>query len=287
MKIDTNVKQNSYTGMLSHLPASVKKICVHTGNILCLNEVKKKAGQNPTDELVESLKITLANWQPSNNEGDTIQVYRAEDGLGTKLDPEERKGLKVSVKVFISSLRREALVEALDSVFAALHTSCIDSLVLAYPCKTEPCLLLPGLKELWQVLEEYVEQQKLISIGVSDVETDVFIALHGWARIKPSIIQINLASCCVVPPALQAFTKENDVQLLTHSDPFEILPRAALNDVFGSVADNGLNSVELHWALRFQVHVKCRGVLSSKGYLLSVHRSSQKHAEEMTDISKP
>jgi len=37
--------------MLSHLPPGVKKICVHTGNILSLNEVKKKAGQNPTDEV--------------------------------------------------------------------------------------------------------------------------------------------------------------------------------------------------------------------------------------------
>lgn len=38
-------------------------------------------------------------------------------------------------------------------------------------------------------------------------------------QVKPSIIQINLSSCCVVPPALQEFTKQNDVQLLTHNDP--------------------------------------------------------------------
>jgi len=38
-------------------------------------------------------------------------------------------------------------------------------------------------------------------------------------QIKPNIVQINLATCCVVPPALQEFTKENDIQLLTHSDP--------------------------------------------------------------------
>ncbi|KAJ8870391.1 hypothetical protein PR048_029412 [Dryococelus australis] len=38
--------------------------------------------------------------------------------------------------------------------------------------------------------------------------------------VKPSIIQINLATCCVVPPALQEFTKDHNVQLLTHSDPF-------------------------------------------------------------------
>jgi hypothetical protein len=44
-----------------------------------------------------------------------LQVYRTEDGLGSKLDSEERKGLKVSVKVFISSLKKEALVDALNS----------------------------------------------------------------------------------------------------------------------------------------------------------------------------
>ena len=38
-----------------------------------------------------------------------------EDELGSKLDSEERKGLKVSVKVFISSLKKEALIEALNS----------------------------------------------------------------------------------------------------------------------------------------------------------------------------
>lgn len=40
-----------------------------------------------------------------------------------------------------------------------------------------------------------------------------------FIQIKPNIVQISLATCCVVPPALQAFTKENDVQLLTHNDP--------------------------------------------------------------------
>ena len=66
----------------------------------------------------------------------------------------------------------------------------------------------------------------------------------------------------------------------------EILPRAALNEVFGSDADDSLNSVNLHWALRFQVHVKCRGVLSSKGYLLSVHRILTKGGDEAASFIK-
>lgn len=37
--------------MLSSIPNSVSKIYVHTGNILNLNEIKKLAGQNQTDEV--------------------------------------------------------------------------------------------------------------------------------------------------------------------------------------------------------------------------------------------
>lgn len=94
----------------------------------------------------------------------------------------------------------------------------------------------------------------------------------------------------MVPPGLQEFTKQNEVQLLTHSDPcreyihvicstvqtftdntslefwiLEILPKDALSDVFGS-------DVNLHWVTRYQVHVKCRGVLSSKGYLVYINK---------------
>lgn len=37
-------------------------------------------------------------------------------------------------------------------------------------------------------------------------------------KVKPSSNQVNLASCCVMPPDLTAFAKEFDIQLLTHND---------------------------------------------------------------------
>nr|CAD7571304.1 unnamed protein product [Timema californicum] len=155
-------------------------------------------------------------------------IRRTEGSPMSQLENEDRSGLKVSVKVFISSLKKEALHESLNSMFSTLDMEYIDSLVLAYPSKSEPTLLLAALKELWQILEDYVERKKLHSIGVSDVDTEVFIALYDWAKI---------------------------------------LPRSALTAVFGS------EEVTLFWALRFQVHLKCRGVLASKGYVLCVHRS--------------
>ncbi|CAG9124966.1 unnamed protein product [Plutella xylostella] len=153
--------------------------------------------------------------------------------------------------------------------------------------------------------------------------------LHGWARVRPAIAQINLAVCCVVPPALHAFCKENDVQLLTHIDPpaqinlaacCVVLPalhafckendvqllthidppaqinRAACcvvppalhacckeNDVqllthidppdllsiaaVKTLSDGGVSCNALDWCARYQVHIKCRGVLALKGYV--------------------
>lgn len=78
---------------------------------------------------------------------------------------------------------------------------------------------IENIKKIWKSLELYVRSKKINQIGIADIEEGYFRTIHEWAEIKPSIIQINLATCCVVPPTLQTFCKENDVQLLTHSDP--------------------------------------------------------------------
>lgn len=38
-------------------------------------------------------------------------------------------------------------------------------------------------------------------------------------QVKPSVAQVNLDVCCVVPPEMQEFTKDHEIQLLTHNDP--------------------------------------------------------------------
>lgn len=40
-----------------------------------------------------------------------------------------------------------------------------------------------------------------------------------FLQVKPSINQVNLTTCCVIPPELTEFAKEHDIQLLTHCDP--------------------------------------------------------------------
>lgn len=244
--------------MLSH------SLFVNTGNILSLSEARQKASQNSTDELIETLKIVLNNEQ---NKGDDTTVINGK--TDTSLQDVDRKDLKITVKVFISSPDVDSLKEALDQTLETLRTDTIESLVIAYKSAEGPEEMLSPLKKIWSVVEEYVKVDKLSSVGLSDINTNTFIELFQWANIKPNIVQINLATCCVVPPALQEFTKENDIQLLTHSDPCQILPQEVLENIFGTTA-------YLHWLIRYQIHLKCRGILSSKGYLLRINKSNVK-----------
>lgn len=106
------------------------------------------------------------------------------------------------------------------TAFKILNVNAVHHIVVAYNDKQETdAQQCEKWKNIWLTLEELVLNGKATQIGVADLEESTFRSIYQWAKIKPSIIQINLATCCVVPPTLQTFCKENVVQLLTHSDP--------------------------------------------------------------------
>ncbi|XP_078047884.1 glutamate-cysteine ligase modifier subunit isoform X2 [Augochlora pura] len=213
-------------------------------------------------QLIETLKIVL---QDSESSGENPVIIKGKKD--NALQDINREEIKITVKVFMSSPNVNLLKEAIDAVCNYLNTNAIESLVIAYSVIETSEDLLSSLKQLWTGVEEYVELGKLSSVGLSDVSTDVFIDLFQWAKVKPNIVQVTLATCCVVPPVLQAFTKENDVQLLTHNDPGQILPDKELDKIFNGDA-------KIHWVSRYQIHVKCRGILSSKGYLVCMNKTT-------------
>jgi len=237
------------------IPEGVKRIRLQTGNILNHNEIIKKAGQRPTEELLESLKLALEEGSQTR-EGEGLVV-----GPGALLltsAEQSARDLTISVKVFVTDDTGEGLKEALDKLLGHLGLASVDSVVLSYKGEGR---LEEAIPRLWETLETYATQGKVTRIGVADLDTDLFVKIHTSARIKPSVIQINLAHCCVVPPALQEFTKANDIQLLTHNDPSELVSK--LDSLFGESA-----KLQMYWATKFQVHVKCRGVLATKGYVV-------------------
>ncbi len=115
-----------------------------------------------------------------------------------------------------------------------------------------------------------MDRSSVLKLGLCDVETRTLRKLCAKAKTKPSTIsvrpnlfkknlpkmvygkthfnlQLNLASCCVVPPDMQQFAEENGIRLVTHNDPEVILGEKRL----GTVKENKFR--RLDWVVRYQV----------------------------------
>ena len=116
------------------------------------------------------------------------------------------------------------------------------------------------LLDFWNEFSNALSED-VVTMGVCDLETDVFFELFNKSKIKPQFIQVNLKSCCVVPPDLQAFAKENNVKLSTHADPPTILSTEFMSKIES-------NDLRPKWILRFSQFIKSRGVLEDKRYII-------------------
>ncbi|XP_030640309.1 glutamate--cysteine ligase regulatory subunit isoform X2 [Chanos chanos] len=232
---------------------------LHTGNLVNRSRLKKKCPSSPCEEELPSvLDCTI----PQASEAIT---------------PEEREELKVSVKLFLTESDCSSIRNAVEMACLSLGVSQLDSVIIAPPPLPDgESQTLSHLQPLWVELEELVQSQKIAAIGTSDLDKTLLEQLYNWAQVKPSSNQVNLASCCVMPPDLTAFAKEFDIQLLTHSDPKELITNTGFQEaVRESTQDLQAADWQLEWVLRYSVIVKSRGIIKSKGYLVHAKRSSQ------------
>ena len=56
--------------------------------------------------------------------------------------------------------------------------------MIAYKKAEGPDDILTSLQSLWSVIEEYKEAGKILSVGLSDVDTEVFIQFFKAANVK-------------------------------------------------------------------------------------------------------
>lgn len=152
----------------------------------------------------------------------------------------ERSQVKIGAKIFLNQYSTENLRWALDQLYRVLQVDHVDNLILSYHPKANHSNGAPGaengtdavmrwgsghttaqsdLISLWRVLEEYAKSKKITQLGIADLDVSSLKELYETATTRPTIAQINLQACCVVPPPLQEFCNQNDIQLLTHSDP--------------------------------------------------------------------
>lgn len=187
----------------------------------------------------------------------TGKIFRNNDDLNAKMTEFKREEIKIGAKVFLNNSSVEHLEMAVENLLLTLGVHWLDNLILSFHPRRpttatnghgehngmangnkEPDTpnsidgkegvlewsvgntnALNELKSLWNVLEDYAQQKKICQLGIADLDTESFQELYEFSKVKPTIAQINLKACCVVPPSLQEFCTKNEIQLLTHSDP--------------------------------------------------------------------
>uniref|UniRef100_A0A673KBC3 Glutamate--cysteine ligase regulatory subunit n=1 Tax=Sinocyclocheilus rhinocerous TaxID=307959 RepID=A0A673KBC3_9TELE len=241
---------------------------LHTGNLVNRSRLKKKCPSSPSEEV-------LSDWILSMIELPSILDCTIPENTEA-ITPEEREELKVSVKLFLTESDRSSIRSAVDMACLSLGVSQLDSVIIAPPPLPEgEAQTLTHLQPLWEELESLVQSQKIAAIGTSDLDKTLLEQLYNWAQVKPSSNQVNLASCCVMPPDLTAFAKEFDIQLLTHNDPKELISAAGFQEaVQGSSKDLQVDDWRLEWVLRYSIIVKSRGIIKAKGYIVHAKKGN-------------
>eukprot|EP01135_Chromosphaera_perkinsii_P009010 Nk52_evm28s1569 gene=Nk52_evmTU28s1569 len=167
--------------------------------------------------------------------------------------------------------------DVIRNIMCELNVTVVDTLLIAAPFligeEAQDATLLPeSFIKLWRMCEKAVSDGKVLSLGVCDFDLGLLSKLVQIANVVPSIDQVNLESCCVIPKDLVEFSKLHKIQLLTHADSRSLFSDEEIEGILNSYLDIS-GKEKVHWApqwlARYSVMVKCRGVVTNKGYVLA------------------
>ncbi|OGM45279.1 gamma-cysteine synthetase regulatory subunit [Aspergillus bombycis] len=253
--------------------------------------IRQASTEKSNVELINSLRSNFQTAQQlSSAETTTTPRYRAwtretEDGLYIPAIDFAQRGLA-----------EEKAQEAIDLVLKDLHVDSIDLLIVSFPGilfdaeddSEEEVASDTGSEEpddfdsmirTWRVLEDLKEQGMISQLGVAEFGSERLARFLPHTKVKPSVDQINLKDCCVVPKSLILYAKSENIQLLTHNDCMDILPIGTTRELLGpgekgagilasspDAADGIQGDVEPQWVVKYTAVVKDRGVVENKGY---------------------
>lgn len=136
-----------------------------------------------------------------------------------------------------------------------------------------------SMVQTWKTLEGLQEKGMIAQLGVAEFGSERLARFLAHTRVKPSVDQINLKDCCVVPKSLILYAKQENIQLLTHNDCDDILPVGTTRELLGPgekgagilasdpEAEDGIQGdIEPQWVVKYTAVVKDRGVVENKGY---------------------
>jgi glutamate--cysteine ligase regulatory subunit len=239
-------------------------------------------------EAPKPLKYT--SW--TSQDGDTLYVPSLDFSQSSGLS-EERSSYDITVKLFylpgIPASRRCAHTkEAISLVLKELNVPSIDLLIVSYPGVSfdaeddeevyddgSEADELDTMIQTWRTLEALHSEGRVAQLGLAEFGSERLEKFLPQTKVRPSVDQINVKDCCVVPKSLILFAKQEKIELLTHNDCTDILPRGTTRELLGSgekgarILDgpDGLQGdIEPQWVIKYTAVVKDRGVIENKGY---------------------
>ncbi|ESN96249.1 hypothetical protein HELRODRAFT_67967, partial [Helobdella robusta] len=174
----------------------------------------------------------------------------------------------LTVKIFLKEANEQLVSDALETTLNEMGICSVETVILSFKPVSDEDVYLNSLKKLWKVLESLVGKGLVYTLGVCDLNINHLQTLYEWAEIKPIINQMNLANCCVIPPEMSQYAQNKEIQLLTHSDPVEILSDEALQELL-------VSKFAVQWVSRYSVLIKCRGIIKSKGFAVKAKNSKK------------
>ncbi|KAG9248979.1 hypothetical protein BJ878DRAFT_531477 [Calycina marina] len=131
----------------------------------------------------------------------------------------------------------------------------------------------------WAAVEELHSQGIVKRLGLAEYGSEKLSKFLESVKVPPQVDQINLKDCCNVPPPLIQLAKAKGIELLTHRDCTDILPKGTLREILGqgpqgagllSVSKRGLDGMKgeitPQWVVKYTAVVRDRGVIENKGY---------------------
>lgn len=275
-----------------------------------LSLVRRQTFAKSNVELINGLRSNITSSKESQDwttqKDDTLYVP---SWRPTPL-AEPRSSYDITVKLFYlpgvpSSRRCNHTRDAINLVLKELEVDSVDLLIVSYPgvnfdaeddvddesddasAQSEEEGLDAQLRS-WKVLESLYEQSTIKQLGLSEFSSDRLRKFLPEVKIRPTVDQINVKDCCVVPKELIMYAKENQIDLLTHNDCTDILPAGTTRELLGPEIANiiaarpdagadepGLKGdIEPQWVIKYTAVVKDRGVVENKGYIAAAQLGS-------------
>ncbi|MCJ1418481.1 hypothetical protein MMC32_004829 [Xylographa parallela] len=243
-------------------------------------------------ESSESLSTHHSKW--TSRDGDTIYIPKIDFAASGLF--EERSEYDITVKLFFlpstrSSESSSHTQEAISLVLRELHVPSIDLLIVSFQGvsfdadddededvegdQNQETEHLNDMIETWRTLEELHTKGVVAQIGLAEFGSERLKKFLPSTNVRPSVDQINVRDCCVVPKSLILYAKQENIELLTHNDCTNILPKGTVRELLGS-GDQGAHllagseelsgEVEPQWVVKYTAVVRDRGVIENKGY---------------------